>query len=431
MSLALSAYLALSSVAAPFAGPILRRRLARGKEEAGRLGERQGRAGLARPPGPLVWLHGASVGEAMTALPLAAALRAEPSRPTVLLTTGTVTSAARVSALAPAGVLHQYVPVDTAPAVRRFLRHWRPDVAIWIESEFWPRLMVETARAGVPMFLMNARLSARSAASWARRPAMARKLIGLFRTIMPQDAETVRRLTALGADPARLDEPANLKMLIPPPEADAAAVAGLRESLSGRPVWLAASTHPGEEAMVIAAHRALLPRRPGLLTILAPRHPDRGEALAAEIHAAWLSLARRSEGAGPPEGGIWLADTLGEMGLWYRLAPVALVGGSLVAMGGHNPFEPAALGAAILHGPHTENFAPAYAALAAAGGARAVTDGASMATALEHLIAADGAPTPAQAAMTTAAAAVLEAGRPEIERYLRPLRAALAERRVR
>ena len=384
LSPALSAYLVASRLAGPAARLLLARRARRGKEDPARLAERLGHPSLPRPAGPLVWLHGASVGEAVSLLPLVAALRAAAPETTLLVTSGTVTAAARLSGALPEGALHQYAPVDTAAAVRRFLSHWRPGLAVRVESELWPRTLVETARAGVPLALVNARLSARSAARWRRAPAMARRLLGLFARIETQDAETADRLAALGAARSRLSVGANLKSAVAVPEADPQALAAARAAIGSRAVWLAASTHAGEEAAVAEA-QAALPGAP--LLILAPRHPERGNEVAALLAARGLSVARRSRGETPgPETAVWLADTLGEMGLWYRLAAVVLVGGSLVDRGGHTPFEPAALGPAILHGPHVANFAPAYAALAAAGGARQVADADALAAALRGLL---------------------------------------------
>ena len=361
--LALSLYLGLSRLAGPLAPFVLRRRLKRGKEDPARMGERLGRAALPRPPGQVIWLHGASVGEAMALLPLIGALRAQ-SGAEILLTTGTVTSARRVAPLLPEGARHQFVPVDTAQAVGRFLDHWRPDLAIWAESELWPRLVTETARRGIAMAMVNARLSARSHARWLRAPGMARTLFGNFAAILAQDDQTVTRLAdfAVAAENA-----GNLKALVSVPDADAETLALFRRSVGERPVWLAASTHPGEETQLLETQKVLA-RQMDALLILAPRHPDRADAVAAEIRAAGLTYARRSEGRRPEASvQVYLADSLGEMGLWYRLAPVSFVGGSLVAKGGHTPFEPIACGSAVLHGPHVENFAPAYEALAEAG----------------------------------------------------------------
>ncbi|MEM9784620.1 MAG: 3-deoxy-D-manno-octulosonic acid transferase, partial [Pseudomonadota bacterium] len=365
----------------------------------------------------LIWLHGASIGETASMAPLIAAIHAMSAPPALLVTSGTVTAAARLAETLPEGVLHHYVPVDTAPAVRRFLAHWRPDLAIWVESEFWPGLMLRTARAGVPMMLVNARLSAKSARAWARVPAMARRLVTLFDNVLTQDGATVERLVALGRPRDATHHAGNLKAAIPPPGCNARELEASGAALSGRPVWLAASTHPGEETVVIAAHRRLAPSFPGLVTLLAPRHPDRAEAIAAEIEGTLGSPpTRRSRGDGPPTAaGIWLADSLGEMGIWYRLSPVAFVGGSIATRGGHNPFEPAALGAAILHGPSTENFAPSYAALTVAGAARQVGDDASLAEALRGLLAHDGSRSPAAIALAEAGQNALAPLKPDVD----------------
>ncbi len=381
-SLALAAYLALSASAGPAARALLASRARRGKEDAARLGERLGHPGRPRPEGPLVWLHAASVGEAMSALPLIEALGAARPELAALITTGTVTAATRVAPLLPAGAVHQFAPIDTRAAVRRFLDHWRPDLAIWIESELWPRMIFDTAARGVPMALVNARISARSARGWARWPRMAHALLRPFALVLAQDDASAERLAAMGGQEVAVT--GNLKSAVAPPDCAAEALAEARAAIGARPVWLAASTHEGEEEAVADATAALPPE---MLTLLAPRHPARGAEVAALLGQRGLATARRSLGEAPgAETRVWLADTLGEMGLWFRLAPVAFVAGSLAPRGGHTPFEPAALGTAILHGPHTENFAPAYAALEAAGGAMAIADGASLATAVAELL---------------------------------------------
>lgn len=377
------AYLTASRLAGPLAGPLLRRRLARGKEDAARLGERLGQPGLPRPKGRLIWLHGASVGEAMSTLPLIAALQARADVE-VLVTTGTVTSARRIAPLLPARARHQFVPVDTRRAVRRFLGYWRPDLAVFIESELWPRLIVETADHGVPMALVNARLSARSVKRWQRARDMVAGLLQSFGLILSQDQETVHRLRGFGVNPRFAG---NLKALVDAPGCDEVECRAIADSLDGRPVWLAASTHPGEEEQVLDAHRTLRAQHPTALLILAPRHPERGDELLSLLRADEISVARRSLGeVADRDTSVWLADTLGEMGLWYRLAPVTFVGGSLVEMGGHTPFEPASLGTAVVHGPHVDNFAPAYASFGEMGGARMVQTGKELGSAAAHLL---------------------------------------------
>jgi 3-deoxy-D-manno-octulosonic-acid transferase len=407
----LAVYLAAMWLAGPLVRVVLAYRAVGGREDPARLGERMGRAGVARPGGHLIWLHGASVGEAMSMLALIGELRRQAPDVTCLVTTGTISSARRVAELLPEGCIHQFVPVDTGAAVRGFLDHWRPDLAIWVESEFWPGLMTATARRGIPMLLVNARISARSAWRWARVPGMAAVLVRLFWRIDIQDEATAGRLVAMGADPARLRNGGNLKALTPVPDCDAVELERLRTALAGRTIWLAASTHAPEEDVVVGAHRVIARSQSGLLTILAPRHPERGSEIAARLVGQGVSVARRSFGELPgPETDLWLADTMGEMGLWLCLSPVCFVGGSIADQGGHNPFEPAALGSAILHGPETGNFSPAYAALDEAGGARVVADWAEMAEAVAALLGSEVA----RRAMTDAADAVRKQLEPDL-----------------
>ena len=380
---ALSLYLLASRLAGPLAGPILRRRMARGKEDPERIGERFGIAGKAHPGGRLIWLHGASVGEAMSMLPLISAIRARTSA-AVMVTTGTVTSARRLERLLPEGAFHQYVPVDTCRAVRRFLDHWRPNLAVWVESELWPRLVHQTGRRRIPAALVNARLSGRSARRWRRAPGMVRRLLGVFGKILTQDAETMERLDALGVQSSFAG---NLKALVPVEPVDETELSALRASVGERPVWLAASTHPGEEDMVIEAQTRLLSGKVPPLLILAIRHPQRGAEVAALLNAAGLVVARRSRGEVPgPDTQVFLADTLGEMALWYRLAPVTFVAGSLVDKGGHTPFEPVQMHSVVVHGPHVSNFTPAYDALRAEQATLEVRDAQGLADAVGHLL---------------------------------------------
>jgi 3-deoxy-D-manno-octulosonic-acid transferase len=408
---ALALYLAASRIAGPVAGIWLTRRAAAGREDQERLSERMGSAGMERPRGRLIWLHGASMGEGASLLPLIAELREQALDVNCLVTTGTVSSARRLEGSLPEGVVHRFAPIDAAAPVRRFLSHWQPDLGIWVESEFWPRMMVETHGRGTPMMLVNARISERSARRWARVPGMAAALVRMFGRIVTQDAVTESRLKSLGADAARLRNGGNLKALAEQPGCDPDELARLRAALEGRPVWLAASTHAPEEGAVGNAHRVAALARPGLLTILAPRHPERGAEIAGLLAGAGLSVARRAEGQ-MPDGAtdVLVADTLGELGLWYRLAPISFVGGSISPQGGHNPFEPAALGSAILHGPETASFAPAYAALDAAGGGLCVADGDEMGAAVVSLLSSEAD----RAAMVDAARAVLQQSRPDV-----------------
>ncbi|MGG7567304.1 3-deoxy-D-manno-octulosonic acid transferase [Rhodovulum sp. DZ06] len=406
MSAALSLYRALSAVAEPLGRALLSRRAARGKEDPARIGERLGHAGAPRPDGKLVWLHGASVGEALSLLTLVEALRAARPDLNILMTTGTVTSAGLMAARLPKGAIHQYVPLDVAPAARRFLDHWHPDLAIWAESELWPFLVSETRARGIPMALVNARMSKGSARNWSRfAPGMARALLGAFDAVGAQDAEIAARLAGLGA---KAEVTGTLKGGVAPPDLPGPRAA-LAEAAAGRPLWLAASTHPGEEALAAEAHVRAAAAIPGLLTLIAPRHPERGPEILEALRARGLRASRRGAEHALPGAGdaVHVLDTLGEMGAWLRLAPVAFIGGSLSETGGHNPHEPAAIGAAILHGPHVANFAPDYAALTAAGGAVEVRSSAALADAVIRLL----GDAPARAALADAARSALPDGR--------------------
>jgi 3-deoxy-D-manno-octulosonic-acid transferase len=358
----------------------LQRRVTQGKENAARLGERFGQAARPRPSGLLVWCHGASVGEAQALLPLLQHLHKQRPDITLLLTTGTVTSAALVEQrLAETEIIHQFIPVDLPDAVDGFLDHWRPDLVLWSESDFWPGILNELRRRNIPALLANARLSERSVSRWLLAPDTARWLLAAFDTIYAQTGGDAERLQRLGAP--KVVEAGNLKQAAPPLPTDDALLTEWRARLAeplptGRPLWLAASTHPGEEAQIAAAHRLLKPQLPGLLTMIVPRHPDRGTALQQELAAQGdLRVALRSAGELPDaETDIYLADTMGELGLWYRLSPVVMMGGSLIPHGGQNPLEPARLGCAVLFGPQMFNFSEATAGLLMEGGALQVQD---------------------------------------------------------
>jgi 3-deoxy-D-manno-octulosonic-acid transferase len=364
-------YAAAAGLAAPGLRWMLQRRVARGKEVAERLAEREGVEQAPRPPGRLLWLHAASVGETVSVLPV---IQSVADDATILMTTGTITSARLLAERLPAlgladRVLHRFVPLDVPGWAARFLDHWRPDAAAFVESELWPNLIAACAARGIPMALVNARMSERSFAQWRRYlPGLARGMLGAFAAVQAKSPEDAERLRLLGAQ--AVTAPGDLKFAAPPLPVDEDELARLRGALNGRPVWLAASTHPGEERLVAAAHARIAAGREGLLTIIAPRHPDRGAAIAAELGG----VRRRGAGEAPPAGGIWLADTLGELGLFYRLTGMAFMGKSLAGQGGQNPLEPARLGCAVAVGPHTGNFTNAVAVLAEAGGLAQVAD---------------------------------------------------------
>ena len=370
---ALFPLLPLWSGFATLAIPLLRialwRRSRRGKEIPTRLGERRGIASRPRPAGKLIWLHAASVGETVSLFPL---MRALPPEMSVVFTTGTVTSAMLIAERLPAlgladRVIHQFAPLDVPYWVSRFLHHWRPDAVAFVESEIWPNMIAQCARRGTPLLLLNGRMSERSLRGWQRAPRLARGLIGAFDRIWAQSDSDAARFASLGAN--QVESWGNLKFSADPLPADPAALADLESALAGRHVWLAASTHKGEENLIAQVHQLLAPEFPGLLTIIVPRHPRRGAEIAQE-----LTASRRSLGEPPPAEGIWIGDTMGELGLFYRLTRLAFIGKSLGAQGGQNPLEPARLGCAIATGPHTANFREAVALLEAAGGLAVVKD---------------------------------------------------------
>lgn len=363
--LLLRAYGRLANLAAPLLFRRIRDRLLAHGVAPARTRERLGHATAPRPAGTLVWFHGASVGETLSALPLIDALRAQPAPPAILVTSGTASSAEIMAKRLPAGALHQFAPLDSAAALRRFHAHWRPDLLVLIESEIWPRMI---ATAPCPVVLLNARLSARALSRWHKLGASARWLLSRLALIVTQTPDTAESLRALGVPADRIRAGANLKAAATPPAADPATLAALQTTLGTRPRWLAASTHSGEETLILDAHRTLLQTVPDLCLILAPRHPERADRIAGLIADAGLTSTRRSAGEGPTAQ-VYLADTLGEMGLWYRLAPLTFVGGSLTPNGGHNPWEAAPLGTALLTGPHLTNCADDWQMLADARGA--------------------------------------------------------------
>ncbi|HYF54090.1 MAG TPA: 3-deoxy-D-manno-octulosonic acid transferase [Salinarimonas sp.] len=407
----LRSYRVAAALLEPAAAMLLAWRRRKGKEDRTRLGERRGAPGRPRPPGPLVWVHGASIGETVSILPLVERLTAQGV--SVLVTSGTRTSAELIAKRLPPGAFHQFMPLDVPRYVRRFLDHWRPGLALFAESEIWPNTVMEIDRRGVPLVLVNARLSERSYRRWMRLEGAARALLARFSLCVAQSPGDAERLARLGA--ARVVVAGNLKFDAPPPPADPRLVASLSGLLAGRPVWVAASTHPGEEEIVAGVHRALAERHPDLLTIVAPRHPQRGAEVAAIAQEAGLAASRRSAGLQPDRAtDLYVADTVGELGLFYRLSPLVFMGGSLVPHGGQNPIEPAKLGTAILHGPHVHNFTDVYAAIDRAGGALPVSDGGSLAGALDDLL-GDAATT---RAMARAGAETVEALGGALERTL-------------
>jgi len=374
-SIGITAYRLATAALSPAAPMLLRRRSLRGKEHSERSDERLGHASRPRPEGTLLWVHGASVGECLAALPLIDALY-EVLHCRVLVSSGTVTSAKVMHDRLPPHAFHQFVPIDTPAATARFLDHWKPQAGLFVDSDIWPNLVLGARERGVKLALVNARMSERSYNSWRWVHATAQELLSSFRVCLAQDEEIAARFRALGAPDVRVA--GSLKADAPVLPADKDKLEALRASIGTRPLFLAAQTHPGEEETVLPAHDALRQRFPDLLTVIVPRHPERAGDIA--MLCGTRPVKRRGAGEMPEAGtAVYIADTMGELGLFYRLAPFAFVGGSLIRHGGQNPLEPAKLACAVLAGPHTFNFTTAYEAVFAAQGCGLVQGSAGIA----------------------------------------------------
>lgn len=364
-----AAWSLLTRAGAPLLGLHLRRRVRMGREDADRLGERRGRASQPRPPGRLIWIHAASVGETLSVLPLMARLATDHA---ILATTTTLTAQRLLAERAGAAVTAQYAPFDTPGAVARFLDHWRPDAALFLESELWPNQLRATAARGAKLALVNARLSPRSAARWSRAPRSAARLLGVFDIILAQSAADVGRFTALGG---AAEAAGNLKFSAAPPAPDAALA-------RARPAWLAASLHPEDAPAFAAAHAAIRAATPDALLILAPRHPEKARAIVSAMGLDAAKVAWRSDHDAPPaDCAVFVVDRLGELDRWAAQAQMAAMGGGFSGHGGHNPIEPARTGAALILPPGMTHFENVAVGLTAAGGAIQAQDAAGFAQA--------------------------------------------------
>jgi 3-deoxy-D-manno-octulosonic-acid transferase len=416
---ALAAYRAATVALGPFAGLWLNSRASDGKEDPARLGERYGRYKQERPAGALIWLHAASVGESGVALGLIEALAARDASLSFLISTGTRTSAELVARRAPARTTHIYAPLDRSDAVGRFLDHWRPDLGVFVESEIWPNLILAAEQRGTPLALVNARMSPKSLNRWRNWPQAGARLLSAFAYISAADERTADALTHVRGAPVPLL--GNLKLAMPAPRVDAAARDVLAGEIGARPLWLAASTHPGEDEIALAAHALLRAETPDALLILVPRHPERGATISALADNAPRRSRFEPIGVAP----VYIADTLGEMGVFYDLAPIALVAGSLLPhLKGHNPIEPAKLDTAILTGPHVESFQDLFDALAAADGATTVTNAETLAAGVAALWRDEAA----RERRIEAARAVMSQGVEALETTVRELAALLPMR---
>jgi 3-deoxy-D-manno-octulosonic-acid transferase len=384
-ALGLASYRVAGFLAGPFVRRKLRARARRGKEDPARLSERFGIASAPRPTGVLIWIHAASVGESLAALPLIDEIHAKHPNFRFLVTSGTVTSATVMQKALPTSAVHQYAPVDLPVVAHRFLNHWMPDIALLLESEFWPNVLLGLDKRGIPRALVNGRVSPESHRRWsALRPVIAR-LLARFEICLAQSDRDTDFLEDLGA--TGVATTGNIKDAAEPLAADEKDLASLTAAIGGRPLWVAASTHPGEEIVAAQVHQDLLDYYPDLITIIVPRHPERGTDIQRDIEGLGLTASRRSGGdALDAATGIYIADTLGELGLWYRIAPVVFVGKSLKGTGGQNPLEPARLDCALIFGPSMANFEQISEDMLSCGAARLVADQAGLCAALADLL---------------------------------------------
>ncbi|MBD0415690.1 lipid IV(A) 3-deoxy-D-manno-octulosonic acid transferase [Oryzicola mucosus] len=410
----LRGYRLAGAAAYPFVGGYVTWRSSRGKEDRARRRERYGVASRERPSGPLIWAHAASVGETIAVIPLIESILSYGVN--IVLTTGTVTSAQVVQDRLGDRVIHQYVPLDLKPAISKFLDHWRPDLAIIAESEIWPMTLLELGARRVPQVLVNGRLSDRSFKSWKKRPFVAEALFENLAHVVAQSDVDGERFHTLGARPVSVS--GNLKVDTNPPPVDEKALDTLRKQIGTRPTWAAISTHEGEEDIAAEVHAMVRNRRKGLLTIIVPRHPERGDALEAMITGKGLTVARRSRRDRiDADTDILMGDTIGEMGLYLRLTEIAFVGRSMTGQGGQNPLEPAMLDTAVLSGRNVQNFRESYQRLIDSGGAKIVRDREMLAGAVNFLLANDAA----RYAMIAAGSATVQDMRGALARTLKAL----------
>lgn len=343
---------------------LLQHRSRKGKEDPARLDERMGIASRCRPEGKLAWFHAASVGEAQSTLILIDAIQKKVPDLHILVTTGTVTSATLMEKRLPSKATHQYIPLDHPVWVRKFISHWQPDVVFWLESELWPNILRTIKQAKIPATLINAHLSKTSFKRWKKSGCVIRDLLDTFSLILTQTQEDADHFIELGAIKDRVKVSDNIKYSADPLPYDENTYKDLTKAITGRPVWLYASTHEGEELIACRLHNHIKKNYPDLLTIIVPRHPERRNSILDICKKQETTARLRGNRHDLPQEGddIYIADTLGELGLFYRLAPMACIGRSFSndGGGGHNPIEAAQLDCAILHGPNVQNLAQIF-----------------------------------------------------------------------
>ena len=396
----LRAYLAARILLQPIMHWILKRRLKRGKEEPERVGEKLGNPTLPRPDGQLVWMHAVGLGELLALRPLILAMQSNEPKLNFLITSTARSSARVIGSNLPPRTVHQFLPLDGPRFIRRFLDHWRPNLSIWSEQDLWPGAIHDADARGIPLAYVNARMSSEAGERRARLKGLYGAVLDLFTLISAQDEGSAASITALGGT---VNGPnCNLKPAAQPLAADEDALRSFQTTLSGRDVWVAASTHAPDEDVVLRAQALLSAKNPAALLILAPRQPDRAAEIAKAMDAAGLTYATRSAGDVPEDATqVFLADSFGELGLWYRLARTAFIGASFGGLGGHNPWEAICLGVTVVAGPDTQNFRSDYATLIAKRLCHRLTPGDDAASELADAILRDDAALRAQLAQAT------------------------------
>lgn len=356
-----------------------------GKEDVNRFNERVGRPIKERPEGKLFWLHGASVGESVSMLPLINKILETYPDAHVMVTTGTVTSADVMQKRLPERAFHQFIPIDNPVFTNRFVKHWHPDVALWFESEFWPAVLSSIKRRNIPLILINGRISNKTFKRWQQFDFVCKELLSCFNLCLGQSEEDAYRLRVLGAPETVCL--GNLKYAGLPLPIDEKSREDMLKQIGKRPFWLASSTHEDEEVRLAKLHKRLKEKFPDLLLIIAPRHPNRGEQIVEDIQKLGLSAALRSKQEKiTPKTDVYVANTIGEMGLWYDLAKIVFIGGSLIPHGGQNFIEPSRVRDAVIVGPHMHNFTDAMNRAKKADAVMQVNDTAEMEELLTELL---------------------------------------------
>lgn len=387
-SFLLNSYLFVSKYSFGFAKGISLYRKKRGLEDVLRVIERLGKPSSDKPTGKLIWLHAASIGESLLALSLIERFCIIYPEWNFILTTNTVTSGRVLSSKLPQNVIHQYLPYDFLSGIKRFLDHWKPSIVLIIESEFWPALITEVDRRKIPLLSINSRLSNKSFNRWKKYPKLTQALLNKFDLLLVQSQEVLTKYAELGVLENKLVVTGQIKQESKPLSFNEEQLEELKYYFRNRLIWVAASTHEGEEEVIVRAHKHLLKRLDeDILLIITPRYPDRGNQIEKLVNTLGFSSVLRSEGNLPEaKDQVYIADTMGELGLWYRLARVCFVGGSLIQSGGHNPYEPAQLGCPIIHGKHIENFIEPYNRLAEIEGAQVVSTLEELSNAVEKAL---------------------------------------------